>query len=315
YEIAEAEIRFRASRGLAKETVTLTLRDPERWRAKQQERDLPAAERRSRYGGLLAQLIPAHFGGARVERVNTAGNRAHSLPVQYARLVVDLRGEIVLAIGVNDCGVQAEIDGVLTAGLVWLAGFNEKREGRKRAKRLWLCVPRDHSQTTLERLTLIETAHLGAKVECLEVDEDREELTAVRPMTQAELLNDHPRELRWPDGANNHSVWRERILSLAPEQIEARHHAAQDAESYSIHGLEFVRFTHCSTIPRPKFGIPGELHTGRRTPGRLFPPVKTLTETNIGELGALVQQIIAYRSAVAADRHHPFYRLRAEAWL
>ncbi len=313
YEIAQAEISLRASRGLAKENVNLTLRDAQRWRAQQQLRELPASERRSGYGGILAQLIAGHFVGAKIERVNTGGHRARSLPVQYARLVIELHHETVLVIGANEGEAQAEVDGVLTAGLVWLSGFNEKREGRKRAKRLWLCVPKGRAQTTVERLTLIEAGHLGAQVECFEVDEAQSSLIALRPFTQAELINSHERELHWPQAANKPSAWRDRIVSLAPELIEVRRDDWRDQESYVINGLEFACVRHVTTIQRASFGV-AAAHSDHQRHASL-PPPKNLTDAGFDELAKLVRVIVTQRCAQPADRQHPFYRLRAEAWL
>jgi hypothetical protein len=314
YETAAAEVKLKASRGLARETATITLRDAERWRAEGKMNDLPAPERRGSYGAALAEMIVSHFVGARIERVNAGGHRAHSLPAQYARLVISLRNETVLVIGANDGEAQSEVDGALDAGLVWLAGFNERREARKRAKQLWLCLPKRRAQTSLERLTLTDTAHLGARIECFEIDEAQSELSALRPVTQAELINSHERELQWPEPADNRSRWRERITSLAPELIEVRYDALRDTETYSINGLEFVRVLQTSTIQRASFGVSAFSHSGHKSHASL-PPAQRLTEANFSELADLTRTIAAYRSAESADRQHPFYRLRQEAWL
>lgn len=315
YEITTAEITLRATRGLAKETAVIVLRDVQRWRARQQTLNLPADERRRLYGSVLAQAITSHYNGAVVQRLNTSGHRQRSLPVQYARLVIELRGETVLAIGANTSEPQTNIDATLTAGLIWLAGFNEKRAGRQRARRLWVCVPCGRSQTTLERLTLIDARHIHARVECLEVDEEQTAISAVRAMTQAELFSEQPRELQWPDRQPANTDWHERILSLAPDLIEARYIAAQDAESFSLHGLEFARIIHCHTRPRAQFGLAAALQTDPVSEARPLPKMKPLTEASMNELAALVGDIVAHRCAQTSDRHHPFYQLRTEAWL
>ncbi|MFN7947345.1 MAG: hypothetical protein U0Z53_18490 [Blastocatellia bacterium] len=312
FEIGEAEIRLRVSRGLAKEVALITLRDAEGWRARQKQRELPVNERRAGYGETLAQLVASHFAGVRIQRVNTTGNRARLMPVQYARLVIELRRETVLVIGASDGEAQSEIDGVLAAGLVWLAGYNERREAGKQAKRLWLCVPKGRAQTTLERLTLVDARHTGAAVECFEVDEDESALTALRPVTQAELINSHERELLWPQAAETRSRWRERIVNLAPELIEARYDALRDTEIFSINGLEFARVTHASTAQRASFGV-AAFRPQQTTP--TLPPVKKLTDTNFSELAQLARSIATERQARPADPQHPFHRLRAEAWL
>ncbi|HWQ35939.1 MAG TPA: hypothetical protein VNQ79_24055 [Blastocatellia bacterium] len=313
FEIAEAEIRLRVSRGLAKEVALITLRDAERWRAKQKLRELPVNERRAGYGETLAQLIASRFAGVRIQRVNTTGNRARLMPVQYARLVIEWRHETVLVIGANNGEAQSEIDGVLAAGLIWLAGYNERREAGKQAKRLWLCVPKGRAQTTLERLTLVDVRHTGAAIECFEVDENESALTALRPVTQAELINSHERELLWPQAAETRSRWRERIVSLAPDLIEARYDALRDTEIFSINGLEFARVTHASTAQRASFGVAAFRPQQQAAPA--LRSVKKLTEANFSELAQLARSIATERQARPADRQHPFHRLRAEAWL
>ena len=313
YEMADAEIRLRVSRGLAKETAAITLRDAEGWRAREKLRALPVTERRAGYGHLLAQLLADNFAGVRIERINTTGHRAHLMPVQYARLVIELRRETVLVTGANDGEAQSEVDGVLAAGLTWLAGYNERREVRRQAKRLWLCVPKGRAQTTLERLTLIDARHTGAAVECFEVDEDASSLTALRPVTQSELINAHERELLWPQAVAPRSRWRERIVNLVPSLIEARYDALRDTESYAINGLEFARVNNVSTTQRASFGVAAAGPQQQTTP--VLPPMKKLTEANFSELAQLARAIATERQAQPADRQHPFHRLRAEAWL
>src|SRR5438045_6356404 len=110
------------------------------------------------------------------------------------------------------------------------------------------------AETAVERLTLLDVSHLSARVECFEVDERREELRHVQLATQNELLNAHPRELKWPEVAPASDGWRERIVHLAPDLIEVRQIAGR--ESYAINGLEFARLNHGEEA-RLKFGVAG----------------------------------------------------------
>jgi hypothetical protein len=322
YEINQTELRLRAVRGLSRETALLTLRDPARPSARHQLRDLSVPERRNRYAELLASLITGHISGTRVLRVSAHPDRARLLASRYARLVIDLRGEIILAIGVSGREEQAEVDAIVAAGLVWLAGFNGRRTGAQQARRLWFCLPRLRSQTVVERLSLIDVSHLGARLECFEVDEEDEALNGIRLATQDELLNAHPRELCWPGQMAARGHWRERILALATGLIELRELPARDAESYSINGLEFARASGCDRA-RASFGVikgteremlsrPAIRRLQERAGGG---GTARLTEDNFSELEQLVREIATYRTAETPDRRHPFYRLRAEAWL
>src|SRR5262249_16718051 len=210
YAIDRGELRLRATRGMARETTLLTLRDPAKWREMRECENLPAGERRRKYAETLSGLISKSFNGMKVERATIGSSRSRSSVGRYARLVLKSDGETVLVIGVNEAESQADVDGVVAAGLVGLAAFNEKRDGKDRAKRLWLCLPKGRSQTAMERVTLLDVSHLGARIECFEVDECGEEMAGVRAVTQDELLNSHPREVIWPGASTPDEKWRER---------------------------------------------------------------------------------------------------------
>jgi hypothetical protein len=321
YEIEEAELLLQVTRGLGQEMTTLTLRNEAKWREKVAFENLDLPERRRVYARTLARLLAARFGGIRLQNA-TPGATNSELAVgsparRYARLRWTLGGETVLAVGVSEAESQTEIDGVIAAGLVWLANFNRQRAARQsseQAKRLWFCLPRGHSEkamaeTAMERLTLLNTSHLGAHFECFEVDERREELRPVQLATQNELLNAHPRELKWPESAPTSNGWRERIIRLAPDLIEFRQIAGR--ESYAINGLEFARLSYGEEAGL-KFGVAGLRDERGEIETSSF---STLSEANFHRLERLVREIITHRSAQTPDRRHPFYRLREEAWL
>ena len=326
YEVGPVELKLRATRGPGRGPVELALRDPARVRSRRRPEESSAAERRARYAAGLARLIALRHPGARVRPANSGAGNSRLLPGPHARIVLEVGGAVTLAVGVNEGEAQDDIDAVITAGLIWLAGFNGRRAGGRQAHQLWLCVPRGRSEVVTERLTLIDAGHLGARAECFEVNEAEDELTAVRPATQAELLNSPPREVSWPGGATAPGRWRERVVGLAPELIEVREQAGGASESYAIHGLEFAR-AGGRTRARVSFGLacwppdseaeghtkPGSSHAIKEPVGASHPT--SLSEANFGELERLVREIIAHRRPGAAERRHPFYRLRAEAWL
>jgi hypothetical protein len=307
YEIDRAEVRLQVTRGIGRETAVLSLRDCENWRDAQETENLGLTGRRKSYVLMLADLLTSSYPDMRLQRATTGADRARSVPGRFARFLLRLHDEVILAIGVSDAESQADVDRVVAAGLVWLAGFNSGREPLDRAKRLWFCLPCGRSQTVVERLTLIDIAHLGASVECFEVDEKVEELIAVRPSTQDELLNSHPRELRWPGDPEECDGWRGRIVKLAPQQIEVQRRPAHDGMAFSINGLEFARVAG-GEQREVRFGVAGA------HPGDFSSPTR-LTESNFDDLGNLVHEIIRYRSIDSPDRRHMFYRLREESWL
>ncbi len=300
YEIEPAQIQLRVMRSFGRDLTTLILRDVARWRAKMTSHNPDLAERRQLYAQMLPRLLTRHYVNARIKLL--LGRQ------RYLRLRIQSCKETSLVIGVNQAESQDEIDGIVAAGLVWLAGFNQAKEAKRHAQRLCFCLPRDRSQTVIERLSLLERRSFGAQLECFELDEVEEKLAPVPLATQPELLTAHTRQLRWPVPVRTHTRWRERILKLAPSLIEARLHSQLEAESFSLHGLEFARMEGVGS-ERVSFGVAG-LPDGFGSPAQAL-----LTEDNFPQLAQLVNQIVLYRSAQAPDRRHPFYRLRAEAWL
>jgi hypothetical protein len=314
YTVENAELLLQVRRGMGRELTTIALRHEARWREKIEFENLALSERRQRYAQLLSRLLAAQSGCAHPPNMTTGADHRHLTPGKYARSEFRRGGETTLVIGACEAESQAEIDGIIAAGLVWLANFNAQREAKQqlqqKAGRLWFCLPSRHSeflaQTAIERLTLLNTSHLDARIECFEVDERHEALRRVQLAAQDELLNAHPRELKWPEAVPPENPWRERILRLAPGVIEIRQ--LPERESYAIHGLEFARFSG-GERPRVTFGVAG----ARQEYGATILP--RLSEANFHRLELLVREIVEHRSSVAGDRRHPFYRLREEAWL
>lgn len=302
YELDEAELRLQVMRGLKNEITTLTLRNQTRWQEKVEFENLELAERRKLYAQTLAEMFAGGFFNAKIRHVTTGADHSHSVPGRYARLVLKLRGETVLAIGATEAETQTDIDGIIAAGLIWLAGFNQQRDAKQKAKRLLFCLPAGRSQTAIERMTLLDTTHLDARIECFEIDERCHELSALPLATQSELLNTHPRELDWPESESAENLWRERILRLAPDRIELRQIAGR--ELYSINGLEFARASF-GEKPRVVFGVAGLENA----------PTGILTEANFDRLVKLVGEIAEHRSANSTAHRNPLHSLREEAWL
>jgi hypothetical protein len=120
----------------------------------------------------------------------------------------------------------------------------------------------------------------------------------------------------WPDTkAPPPSLWRNRIVSLAPDLIEVRADANQKFERYQLHGLEFAR-TKGETHERVWFGVPNYPdEIAAKFDFNADAARRELTERNFPQLEKLVQEILTYRRADTPDLRHPFYRLRTEAWL
>lgn len=302
YEADGAEIRMQVTRGLARGMERVTLRDPIRWGRIPRAAIASRPERRVLFGTLLAEWIVRDLPGAKLIRATTGSDRTHSVTGNYARLILRRAGETILVIGVSRAESQPEIDGVIATGLVWLATYNRRRETRRQARRLWFCLPADRSLTALERLTWVDASPLNARIECFEMDEGRGSLAPLRPVTQTELLNAHPHDALWPRKSIRSEFWRARILAMAPDLIEVRERTHRPGECFSIHGLEFAHVEGGAT-PGVWFGVAGARDEA------------LLREDRLPALSRLVAEIAHYRRADSADRRHPFYRLRPEAWL
>jgi hypothetical protein len=307
YDITPAEIRLRSTRSFGRDLTTLTLRASASSRVKTLPDILNLAEQRHFYAQALPQLLSQYFAEAHVQ-VLPGTNRSQLGTPPYVRLRLHKGRENILAIGVNEAEPQPEIDGIVAAGLLWLARHTQPADGQRQIQRLCFCLPAQRSQTVIERLSLLSPQPFGAQVECLEVAPRYERLSPLSLATQIELINLHARELRWPAASTKPGVWRERILQLAPELIEIRPHPQLEAESFRIHGLEFARVNQRG-LERASFGVAGlAAESG-------FPAQQSLTEANFAQLAALVRQIRDFRCAQTPNRQHPLYRLRAEAWL
>lgn len=291
YEITPAEIRLQATRSFGRDLTTLVLRNVAQWRDEAVAGD---EQRRSAFTPMLTALLRQHFSQARVQPLANAQ--------RYSRWRVQTGQQTTLVLGVSAAEQLEEINGMVAAGLLWLAGF------KAGAQRLCFCVPSAHSRTVIERLTLLDRQPFGARLECFEIDEQAETLTLVSLAAQAELLHAHPRDLQWPGTPEQTNAWRARILQFAPDLIEVRAHPHLACESFSLHGLEFARARQ-SGLARVSFGVAG-------LPESFSAPAQSsLNEENFPQLAALARQLIQHRHAQAKDRRHPFYRLRAEAWL
>ena len=306
YARSAGEIRLRATRGWGHALTTLVLRDQAVWQAAQAQTNLPLTAKRLAYAEALPLWLTRHFPTARIERVMSGKRRQRLWAIGYTKIRLRLGAERVFAIGVSADEEQSTIDGIIAAGLAWLAESNVAHQPVERAQRLIFCVPEQRATAILERLTFLTAKHYGARLECFTVNHATGELTPVTLATQPELLNTHTPALQWPEAVELTAPqrrWVERIASLAANIIEMRASTtAQGRARLLWHGLEFARV---NATGRAEFGIAGITGYERQP----------LTEQTFAALQALVAELAAQRRAQPADRRHPLYRLRPEAWL
>lgn len=296
YEIKSSGVDLLATNGPGgpgRESVLISLREG----LSRQVDEPDLKQKRENYAESLREAIMRKFRLATMVRATTGPGRQQGVPGRYARILMKQKGEKIMVMGVCGDEAQTDIDSVIAAGLIWIGNTKNK------PVRLIFCLPQGRSQTAIERLSLIDLSHLKARLECYEYDQEKSELTPVVPLSQGELLNRHPYDLEWPGDNPSSAIWRSRILSLAPDLIEVRPRTGNDGEGFLIHGLEFARQS--GRLGAIKFGIAGQ--TG--------PSMPILTEASFRDLERLVGSIGRFRCAGSPDRRHPFYRLRAEAWL
>ncbi len=306
YALTAGEVRLRATRGWGHALTTVVLRDQAAWQAAQAERNAPLTVKRQSYAEALPLWLTKHFTTAHIERVMSGKRRQRHWAIGYVKVRLRIGAENALAIGVSAEEEQSVIDGVVAAGLVWLTESNGVRPPADRATRLIFFVPEKRAATILERLTFLNAKHSDARIECFTVNQTTGELTPVTIATQPELLSAHTPALQWPQSIEltpPQRHWVERIVALAPEVIELRSATtAQSSARLLWHGLEFARV---HLTGRAEFGVAGVIGYERQS----------LTESSFAALQRFVTELGENRCAKPADRRHPLYRLRPEAWL
>jgi len=143
---------------------------------------------RANYAGMLERAFSTPGGVLQARLTSKRADRTTGARVGYARFELRRGRDTILAIGVSAYEDQQTIDGIIAAAIVWLAAFNLHRRDDGRTCLLWLLLPRGLAQTAIERLTLITTAHLGARIECYEVDETDGYIRSLPIASQTELV-------------------------------------------------------------------------------------------------------------------------------
>src|SRR5262245_27651249 len=176
YEIDESNIYLQVTRGLARNTTTLTLRNYSIWEELREFNSLMLPERRKLFLRLLARTLVARFDDLSILRATKGADRSRSVPGKYARLTIRKKGEIILVIGASSAEIQANVDGVAAAGLIWLTSFNRDKDPKLQARQIWFCLPPENSRTVTDRLSLIDAGRLEAVIACFEFDERSEQM-------------------------------------------------------------------------------------------------------------------------------------------
>jgi len=289
YQMRPGRLTLRLQRALDRAETILELRPP----TPEPELSESHRQRRRDYEAIISRRVAEAF-NARIEHVVTQRDVHHHLSGIYTRMLLRRGNERLAALAVNPQESQANIDGLLTAGLIW-CDFLRDRTPDAPVTRLFLLAPERRGLTLARRLTAVRpptrlTVHL------YEVAPESGEIAPVRPFDQGDLFD--PASHRLPPAAPGvppHPLG-DRLLALAPDLARLYRRPGSRVESLRIRGLEVARFSG----HRITFGV------GRK---------KRRLGADWKPLEALIADVARVRRPESEETFHPFYRLQAERWL
>jgi hypothetical protein len=250
-------------------------------------------ERRQRFQEQLCQVITRRFPQAKIEQAATQRDDARHLSGIYTRVLFSQAKEPVAAIGVNAQEQPREIDGVLTAGLIWFDRACQHRE--RKPKHLLLFAPREKAGNLARRLTAVRQSETR-RIELYEVDEKTGDATFVRPFDQGSLFDPTKHRLPSADARLAPHAQRDRLLARYPDLIKVYQRPGSHVESLRLRGLEVARITG------------GKLRFG-------LGATKSTVSEDSTDLTRLIDEVAEIRRADSDQKWHPFYRQQAERWL
>jgi hypothetical protein len=254
----------------------------------------PAARvSREKFRARFRRLLLTQYPDEQIESLTSAPDLEHSFSGSYTRGVTR-RGQRAWAVlGVSSAEDAPTIDAALTFGLLWL-DWTRTRGGRYAVEGLRLILPEGTARVASHRLQAIEKS---ANVELYELNEAAWRVRRIDPRDAGNLLTwlTPRREAEETRAAAKDAI--ERVMSLAPDAIDAIVPPGTREVALRFHGLEFSRWRN------------GELrvvfhneHEGTAPKGRTA-------------LASLIKQLKNFRHPLAADKNHPLYRAAAERWL
>ncbi len=253
-------------------------------------RRVPGEERRGArlvFREQFRRSLARCFPGWHVVELSTEADLQESLSPAYARAFLKKGAEGWAAIGAPaDPGAAG---GTLTVGLIWL-DYLRHRNTRVTLHGLALFLPEPGARAVVLRLPFLnaDAARFAAFVysdagfeervdprDCGNLDTRLEDCGTARPT------------------AGPAAGWLERLCAVPG--VDRRDHS-DGTSGLSVRGLEFARAT-------PE-GLFYGIESRRRAEAR-----------NLEEIEALARELARVRAPRAADRRHPLFRSRAEAWL
>jgi hypothetical protein len=273
------------------------------------DRRTPTAREAGRktYQRILERVLARNFPGSRVDGMRSAMDLANSFGPAYTRgrLLHGDRADAV--IGVSEAESGAIVDGVLTAGILWLDYYRKREDPRRHMGGLMVIVPAGAWRTTAERMAWLNPALASFRLFTL--DERSEELVQVdyRDTGNVESRLVHAFS---PEAAIERCrAGLDRVLSLIPaaakERVEILPRSASEV-GLLLHGLEFAWVRH--GFAGNSFSSEDEIIFGA---GANATPLTAETE---GLFQHLAERLFQSRHP---DGTHidPLFRLQPEHWL
>jgi len=269
---------------------------------------------RRQYLRLLERVLERAWPDHKVEGFRAASDLEHSFGPAYVRGWL-LRGPNAAAvIGIGGEESSAQVDGVLTVGLLWLDHCRQRslhRIGKGEANRhfqgLKVVVPEGAWRATAERMAWLNQG--AAEFQLYTLNERSEELTEVdfRDTGNAESRLMHAFDVTTARERSASGL--ERVMALLPgqarERLEVRVHSATEV-GLLLHGLEFARVRR--GVSSRSFSAEEEITFGA---GANETPLTLETEL-------LCRQLLG---RLFENRHpegthvNPLFRLQPERWL
>ncbi len=262
---------------------------------------------RARYAALLEQALAREFPGWSLDSLHISMDLEQSFGPAYARGSMHHGRDAWAVLGVSAQESIATIDGILTAGILWLQLCRERAGGRRLVRGLRLFLPAGTAETTLSRLAWMRPD--AAQWELFELDERTGQLTERDPRDTGNLAT---RLQQAPDAALAAERFHDavqRVMDVVP--VAARTRVEQRLRSstemaFLLHGLEFARVR--LAVSANSFARTSEITFGA---GAEETPLGNDTAAMLRDF---VQRLFERRQPRGSVKD-PLFRMQPEAWL
>ena len=202
------------------------------------------AARRS-YLKLLERVLTRNFPAMKVDGLRSSMDLTHSFGPACVRGCLLQGPDADAVVGVGEAESEAIVDGVLTAGVLWLDLCRQKTNSRRHFGGLKVIVPAGAWRTTAERMAWLNHAKSGFQLYTL--DERTEELGVV---DYADTGNLDARLVHAYSAATAIDRCRaglDQVMALIPQEAKTRVEVLANSATevgLLLHGLEFARVKH-----------------------------------------------------------------------